>query len=131
MRYPSSSAASKSFEVDELAVVDLVRLDDLVGRDLASLLLADLLVPDRRAVLLVDEMELEIVLVDRAVHPHRRVDEPEGDAARPDRARHPVPIPVRNEPETALRLTLASGGCAQHRYVPGSAGPLSASVHAR
>ncbi len=88
MRYPSSSAASKSFEVDEFAVVDLVRLDDLVGRDLASLLLADLLVPDRRAVLLVDEVELEIVLVDRAVHLHGGIDEPESDAPRPDRTRH-------------------------------------------
>ncbi len=80
-------------EVHELAVGDLVRLDDLVGGHFLALLLADLLVPDRRAVLLVHEMELEVVLVDRAVHPHGRVDETERDAPGPDRARHDRVVP--------------------------------------
>ncbi len=88
-------------EVHELAVGDLVRLDDLVGRHLLALLLADLLVADPRAVLLVDEMELEVVLVDRAVHPHGSIDEAEGDASGPDRSWHGVRVPVRTGAETA------------------------------
>jgi hypothetical protein len=80
-------------QVDLLAVGDLVRLDDLIRRDFLPLLLADLLVADRRPVLLVDEMELEGVLVDGGVHLHRRVDEPKGDASGPDRAGHTSRVP--------------------------------------
>ena len=73
-------------EADELALLDLERLHDLVVRDRLLLLLADLLVADPAAVPLVDEVEVQVVLVDRAVHPHGHVDEAEGDRTGPDRA---------------------------------------------
>jgi ABC-type multidrug transport system ATPase subunit len=37
---------------------------------------------------LVEEMEADVPLVDRAVHAHGNVDEPERDGAGPDRPRH-------------------------------------------
>jgi hypothetical protein len=94
----------------ELAV-QLVALDDLVVRDRLLLLLAHLLVADSRSVLLVHEVELEIVLVDRRVHPHRRVDEAERDASRPDgpgrgRAAHAFRLPCSRH---AFRLPVSSG----------------------
>src|SRR5207342_823231 len=75
----------------------------LVCGECPAFLLADLVVADGRPVLLVDEVELEIVLVDRALHLHGRVDEPEGDASRPDRAGH-----VRRYPRTAVGETSCS-----------------------
>src|SRR6185436_10031645 len=80
-------------EVHELPVRALVGLHDLAGRDLLALFLADLAIADRRPVLLMDEMQLEIVLVDRAVHLHGRVHEPERDAPGPDRTWHAYSIP--------------------------------------
>ena len=44
---------------------------------------------------------MEILLVDRAVHPDGDVHEPEGDRSRPDRTRHPSVIPARGSVETA------------------------------
>src|SRR6188472_3745853 len=82
--------------VDVLALGHLVAADDLVVRDRLSLLFADLLVPDPRVVLLVQEVEADVLLVDRAVHPHRDVDEAERDRAGPDRARHGSPTASRS-----------------------------------
>ena len=68
---------------DVFALLELERLDDLVVGDGLVLLLADLLVADRAVVLLVHEVELELVLLHRAVKPHGHVDEAERDRARP------------------------------------------------
>src|SRR5262249_22621993 len=51
------------------------------------LLLADLLVADGRVVLAVKEVEVELVLLDRAVDADRRGHQAERDRARPDRTR--------------------------------------------
>src|SRR5262249_23171693 len=68
---------------DVLALLELERYDDLVVRDGLVLELADLLVADRAVVLLVDEVKVELVLVDRRVDPNGQVDEAEGDRPRP------------------------------------------------
>ena len=73
--------------LDELALLVLERLHDLVVVDGLVLELADLLVADRPVVFLVHEVEAQLVLVHRAEHAHGHVDEPEGDGARPERAR--------------------------------------------
>jgi hypothetical protein len=88
-------------QVDVLALRVLERLDDLLVRDRLALLLADLVVADAAVVLLVQQVEVELVLLDRAVHPHGHVDEPEGDGAGPDRARHETCLPADAPVETA------------------------------
>jgi hypothetical protein len=75
-------------QVDELALAVLEALDDLLVGHRPLLQLADLLVADRAVVLLVHEVEVELVLGDRAVEAHRHVDEAEGDGAGPEGARH-------------------------------------------
>ena len=64
-------------EDDELVLLHLVCLHDLVVRDGLVLGFTDLLVADPAAIRFVDEVEAEVGLLDRAVHPHRHVDEPE------------------------------------------------------
>src|SRR5207302_8642600 len=73
---------------DVLALLELERLDDLVVRDRLILLLADLLVTDRAALFLMHEVEMELVLLDRAVQAHGNVGEAERDRTGPDRAWH-------------------------------------------
>ena len=102
----SALAASKSSSrhVDVLALRVLERLHDLVVRDGLPLLLADLLVADAASVLLVHVVEVEVLLVDRAVHPHGHVHEPEGDRAGPDRAGHGSGFPAPGLAETRPSL---------------------------
>jgi hypothetical protein len=80
---------SKSSSVrDELALLDLERLDDLVVRHRLLFLLADLAVADPAAVGLVEQVEVQVVLADRAEHLHRHGHEAEADRPAPDGSRH-------------------------------------------
>ena len=76
--------------VDVLALAVLESLDDLLLGHRLLLDLADLLVADWALVLFVDEVEVELVLADRAVEAHRHVDEAEADRAGPEGAGHRV-----------------------------------------
>jgi len=69
-----------------LALADLVALDDLVGGHGLVVDLAHLDVADAAAVGHVQLVEAQILLGDRRVHAHRRIDEAEGDGAGPDGA---------------------------------------------
>ena len=92
---------------DVLAGLELEGLDHLVVRDGLVLELANLLVSDRALVGLVDEVEVQLVLGDRAVQAHRHVDEAEADRARPDRPWHPLSLPSGGAEKTPRGLTHA------------------------
>ena len=69
-------------QVDPLALLHLERFDDLIlGNGFLVLRLADLLVADATAVRFVNVVEMELVLLHRALHPNRHADEPERDRA--------------------------------------------------
>src|SRR5205823_14159029 len=89
-----------------LAVLEGLR--GLLVGDRLALFLADLLVADRTLVLLVDVVEVELVLGDRAVDAHGHVDEPEADRAAPERSRHTLFLP---EPDAQKRQVLTRAGC--------------------
>src|SRR5262249_14769750 len=91
----------------ELAALELERLGDLVVRDRLVLELADLLVADRALVRLVNQVEAQLVLGDRAVQTNGHVDQPEADRAGPDRPWHSSVSYLRGSRENAERRLTA------------------------
>ncbi len=74
---------------DDVAPVRLLHAPhDPIARHRLAGALADLLVPDRRAVPLVEQREVQIVALLGGHQGHRDVDEAEADAAGPDRRGH-------------------------------------------
>src|SRR6266576_1046122 len=66
-------------------LLDLEAADDLVRVDPFAVVTPDLLVGDRRQVLLVEEMKAKLLRFRRRKHPHGNADETERDRAAPDR----------------------------------------------
>src|SRR5258705_150057 len=82
------------FERHVAALLDLEPANDLVSVDPLTVVTPDLLVGDRRQVLLVEEVEAKLLRLRRRKHPDRDADKAERDAAAPDRTHEP-PLPGR------------------------------------
>src|SRR5258705_4245050 len=91
------------FERHVAALLDLEPANDLVRVDPLTVVTPDLLVGDRRQVLLVEEVEAELLRLGRRKHPDRDVDKAERDAAAPDRSHEP-PLPGRAGVSTRTSL---------------------------
>ena len=101
-------------EHDLFAVVELVAVPDLLVGDLAVLVGAEAVRLDRRAVLLVQLVEVHVEVAHGAEELHRHVDQPEAERSAPQRARHHRP-PSRLACSAAIRSTsrrprLSAGG---------------------
>ena len=81
------------FHEDVFARLEFKGFDHLVVRNRLVFELADLLVADGTLIAFVDEVKVQLVLGDRAVHPHGQIDEPEADRASPDRTWHRFSLP--------------------------------------
>ena len=88
-------------ERDEPALLDLEAADDLVGIDVLACVFAHLVVPDRRQIVLVEEVEFQLLGLDRRVHLHGHADQPEGDRPAPDGSWHALLIPGNAGSETS------------------------------
>ena len=88
-------------EWNEPALLDLEPADDLVGVDMLACVLAHLVVADRGQIVLVEEVELQLLGVDRRVHLHGNADQSERDRSAPDRSRHALLVPGNVESETS------------------------------
>src|SRR4029453_8900952 len=72
-------------ERNVLPLADLVAPNDVVGRNGLPVVLADLLVSDRRHVPSVQKVKLEVFRLRGREHAHRHADKPEGNRPAPDR----------------------------------------------
>jgi hypothetical protein len=73
-------------ERDVTPLLDLEAANDLVCVDRPAIVTPDLLVGDRRQVLLVEEVKAKLLRLRRRKHPHGDADETERDRAAPDRS---------------------------------------------
>ncbi len=101
-------------ELDEPSFLDLEAADDVVGIDVLARVSPHLVVADRRQIVLVEEVELELLGLGSRVHAHRHADEAERDRAAPDRACHgPQAVPEGGRVSTRPggKTTCKEGSC--------------------